>query len=172
MIKGMELELCWAVSPQATLPELIEAASANGFASITITPGHYMRIRSEGLTDSSIRDLLTALDTKIGVLDPVGISMPGARTVDQVPDFYRPLLQVTEQECFRMAQALEIPTINVANSQCNPVPLNALIDGIGGIAERASRHGLNVLIEFQPGTNVPDLATACTIVRALGLNKV
>jgi sugar phosphate isomerase/epimerase len=166
------LELCWGVSPDASLIELAEAAAANGYASITLSPFHYRAARAAGMSDAQLQSLLAGLGIAVGVLDPVGISMPGARPIGAVPAYYKRFLLCGESECLDIAQTLGAPTINVSNTQCDPVSFGVLIERVGAIAERAARRGLTALVEFQPAGNVSSLDAACRLVRSVGADRL
>jgi sugar phosphate isomerase/epimerase len=166
------LEFCWGISPEASLRELVAAASAHGFGSVTLSPEHYERARAKGVTDADIRNLLADAGVMVGMLDPLAVAMPGAKPRTAVPETYLERLRFSEDDFFRVAHAVGADTLNLANRYCEKVPMPVVIDSIGALAERVVREGLQLVLEFNPDSSVPDLASARTIVAAVGIEKI
>jgi sugar phosphate isomerase/epimerase len=149
----VSLELCsWTVR-QASLPELIDLAGRHGFASITTTAKLYARA---GLPDSEIRRRLDDAGVTVGYIDGLASPLPGT------PE------GVTERECFAMAEALGAPAVNVVHFNGSPVPFPQMVDALAGLAGRAGERGLRILIEFLPGTGIPDFPVALELIRTIG----
>jgi sugar phosphate isomerase/epimerase len=47
-----------------------------------------------------------------------------------------------------------------------------MADVLGGVAQRAARRGLTILLEFLPATGIPDLPGALDLVRAVGQDNL
>jgi len=142
---------------QASLPELIDLAAANGFTSTTTTTRLYDRA---GVSDAELRSRLDGAGVRIGYIDGLSSPLPGT------PE------GATEQACFDMADALGTSAVNVVHFRGGPVPFAEMADIIGPLAERASGRGIRLLLEFLPGTGIPDFTTACALARAAGSGRV
>ena len=70
--------------------------------------------------------------------------------------------------CFPVAEVVEAPIVNVALFGGAPVSLDALSAANGGVATRAARRGLEIVLEFVPGTAMPDLGSAHHIAGTCG----
>jgi sugar phosphate isomerase/epimerase len=152
-----ELELCCMTVRQASLPELIDLAAANGFRSTTTTTRLYERA---GATDAELRSRLDGAGVRIGYIDGLSSPLPGT------PD------GATEEACFDMADALGTHAVNVVHFRGPPVPFEEMADAIGPLAERAAARGIRLLLEFLPGTGIPDFPAACALARAAGPERV
>jgi sugar phosphate isomerase/epimerase len=152
-----ELELCCMTVRQASLPELIGLAAANGFTSTTTTTRLYERA---GVTDAELRTRLDDAGVRIGYIDGLSSPLPGT------PD------GASEQTCFDMADALGTSAVNVVHFRGPPVPFAEMADAVGPLAERAADRGIRLLLEFLPGTGIPDFPTACALARSAGPDRV
>ena len=142
---------------QASLPELIDLAAANGFTSTTTTTRLYERA---GVSDTELRRRLDDAGVRIGYIDGLTSPLPGT------PE------GATEAACFDMADALGTAVINVVHFRGAPVPFAEMADAVGPLAERAAERGIHLLLEFLPGTGIPDFATACALARIAGPDRV
>jgi 4-hydroxyphenylpyruvate dioxygenase len=147
------------------LVELAAAAAGAGFASISITPPMYFAARSTGLSDADLRQLLSDQGVSVSLLDPLLTALPGMPSPSVVGSTFRSLFEVSELECYQVAEALEIPSINVAHYLGAPVGRDELVDAFGALCDRAAGRGVGVLLEFMPDGAIPDLPAALDIVR-------
>ncbi len=168
----IEFDLCWGTVAQASLVELVQAASAHQFHGVTATPLLYRRNRHDGMSDTAVRHLLADAGIRVTVIDALVAGLPGSPRAADVPPEYRASFEVTESDCFQAAEALGADTINVAHFLGRPVPIADLVEVIGGIGARAHRRGLRLALEFMPETGIPDLATALAIVRSIAADNV
>jgi sugar phosphate isomerase/epimerase len=141
---------------QATLPELIDLAAAEGFSSVTTTP---WLVTGAGQPVAELRRRLDDSAISVGYIDGLSSPLPGT------PE------GATEEDCFSMAHALGAPALNVVHFNGPPVGFDEMAEAIGGVAERAQRQGLRILLEFLPGTGIPDFPTALELVRAAGAER-
>jgi sugar phosphate isomerase/epimerase len=146
------------------LRRLIRIAAEAGFGAVSITPQLYSDARQSGASDAEIVRWLDDSGVKVTLLDPLMSVLPGSPDPSSVGPTFRALFRATEEDCFRVAEALAIPCINVAHFQATPAPLEELIESFGGLCDRASRRGFRVLLEFMPEGSVSDLATALEIL--------
>jgi len=138
---------------QATLPELIAVAADSGFASLTTTP---FLLERSGVELTELRRQCDDAGVTMGYIDGLSSPLPGTPG------------GVTEERCFDMAEALGAKAVNVVHFEGRPVPFAEMADVLGGVADRAARRDLTILIEFLPGTGIPDFPGALDLVRAVG----
>jgi sugar phosphate isomerase/epimerase len=155
--RNHELELCCMTVRQAALPALIAVASEHGFGAVTTTPWLY---DAAGVSDRDLRRLLDDTGVRVTYIDGLITALPG--TPPPRPG------AATEEECFRMAGALGATAVNVVHIGGVPTPMPELVDALGGVCERAATRGLRIVVEFLPGTGIPDLPTALELVRGVG----
>lgn len=151
---GNPIELCSLTVRQASFSELVQVAARAGFGTITAPP-----------------QLVQASDDDVAVLGrrcrDAGV---GVGYVDGLTDG---LPGITGGEpadvVFDLAEGLAAPLVNAVHYGGDPAtPLEQMVDALGHLAERASRRGLGLVVEFIPGTAIPDLPTALALVRAIG----
>lgn len=147
------LELCCMTVRQSTLPELIALAAGHGFDSVTTTPS---LVKQSGVSVGVLRQLCDDAGVAIGYVDGLCSPLPGTPR------------GVSEERCFDMAEGLGAPAVNVVHFNGPEVPFAEMRDALGPLAERAAHRGLNILIEFLPGTGIPDLIGALELVRDVG----
>jgi sugar phosphate isomerase/epimerase len=164
----LPVSLCWGTVMRASLPDLIGAASAAGFDAVSLTPAMYADAVASGISPPDIRQRCSDAGVEVSLIDPLMSALPGSPDPEGAGGRFGALFNYGEEDCYRMAAALDVRTVNVAHYMGADVPLASLIDALGGLCERAGAHGLRLLLEFMPEGSVPDLATALTIVRATG----
>ena len=138
---------------QASLPELISVAALQGFDTLTATP-HL--IERAGMEIADLRAQCDDAGVTMGYIDGLCSPLPGTPA------------GVTEERCFALAEGLGAPAINVVHLDGPPVPFGEMADVLGRLTQRASRRGLQILIEFLPDTGIPDLPVALDLVREVG----
>lgn len=167
------LELCCGTVRQATLLELIDVAGAAGFDAITTHPHSY---REAGVADAEIRARLRDAGVRVTNLDGFGHGLPGMPKGDAIEP-YRSFMgrdvsyafETPEDEFYRTAEAIGGESINLVHFGGDPATsFAAIVEAVGGICERAGRHGLRVVIEFLPDTGVPTIARAAELVTQVG----
>jgi sugar phosphate isomerase/epimerase len=146
---------------QASLPELIEVAGSHGFSAVTTTTWLYA---AAGVSDRELRGLLEAHGVRVSYIDGLITALPG--TPPPGPG------AATEEECFRIAAALGAGAVNVVHIDGSPTPLGDLAAALGPLCERAEARRLRIVVEFLPGTGIPDLPTALELVRLVGAENL
>jgi sugar phosphate isomerase/epimerase len=162
------LSLCWGTVMGTPLVDLIDVAAGAGFGGIAITPPMYAEARADGVSDGELRRRLDDRGVAVTVLDPLVVALPGSGRAEEVGRRFRSLFEVSEDDCYRVADALGVTRINVAHYLGRPTPLAELVDGFGAVCARAAAHGFDVLLEAMPEGGVPDLATSTAVVRGAG----
>jgi sugar phosphate isomerase/epimerase len=153
---------------RATLPELVAVAGSSGFDAVSITPAMYAHALASGMSAGDIRRRCSDAGVAVSLIDPLMSALPGSPDPSGAGGRFGALFSYGEDDCYRMAEALEVGAVNVAHYMAEDVPVPSLIEALGPLCERAGSHGLRVLLEFMPEGSIPDLATALAIVRATG----
>jgi sugar phosphate isomerase/epimerase len=166
------IALCWGTLIGVPLEVLIEAAGAGGLAAITLTARMYEASRAAGRSVAELRARLNANGVRVHAIDPLISVLPGTPRPDAVPLENRAYFEISEDDCYRAAEALEAETINLAHFGGTAVSEQAFIDCLGPLAERARRHGVRLTLEFLPESAIPDLAAAQRIVSAVGVGHL
>lgn len=159
--------LWWGTVEGASLVELVEAAGATGFDTISVSPALYADARAAGHTDRDLRARLDDAGVTVSLVDPLIRGLPGALDPASVPRRFRATFEFGEDDVYGVADALGARGVNVAHYLGEPRPVEQLAEAIGAIAARAATHGLQVLVEFMPEGGIADLATALAVVRAV-----
>jgi len=146
---------------QASLAELIVLAGAHGFAAVTTTPWLYTRA---GVADADLRRLLDDHGVRVTYVDGLITALPG--TPPPHPS------DASEEDCYRIAEALGATAINVVHINGSPTPVAELAAALGPVCDRAATRGLRIVVEFLPGTGIADLPTALELVRAVDAHNL
>jgi len=161
------LELNWGTVRQGTLLELIDAATVAGFGSITVPPPWYDAALLAGHTAGELRARLEDAGLVVGYIDALTSGLPGQPS-GSAPARY----QNTLETCMTAALGLGARRLSVAHFGGVQSDIGALTAAIGDVATHARNEGVAVVVEFIPGTGIPDLATAVSIVADLGAADV
>jgi sugar phosphate isomerase/epimerase len=167
MLEALEIGLCWGTLQHANLIEMIEAAERHGFPTLSVRPDMVRSALDGGLSEQAIRRRLRDARVRVRVIDALTDGLPGqaAKPLEiggagsRRPD---------AETCFRAAEVVEAPLINISHYRGDPVPLQEMADAIGGISGEAGKRGLTMVIEFTPDGGIPNLGAALAIVQACG----
>jgi sugar phosphate isomerase/epimerase len=159
MAKAHPFGLCWGTVNDMSLTDIIVLAGKHGFSSVMFLPRMW---------DGDVppdRDLHRMLDDN-GIthttIDGVLSMLPG------LPDEVLKL-GVPEDRYFRMAESVRAGCFNVPHYCGAPnTSVAAFAECLRPLCERAGAYGMDVGLEFLPGTGIPDLATALRISEAVG----
>jgi sugar phosphate isomerase/epimerase len=160
--------LCWGTVNAPTMLELIDAATAGAYASVSVSPRIYEATRAAGIGREALRGALHANDVRVAVIEPLLNGLPGAHTPESAPPEHRSLYEFTEDYCHAMAEAVEADTISLSHFLGSPVPVSEMIDAVAPMVARARERGFRMCVEFIPDTGISDLATARQIYEAVG----
>ena len=166
------LALCWGTVIGAPLESLIEASGAAGLPAITLTARMYEESRARHGGDGALRELLRAAGVQVHAIDPLISALPGTPRPAAVPAENRAYFEISEEDCYRAAEALGAETINLAHFGGGAVSEQAFIDCLGALAQRARRRGVRLTLEFLPESAIPDLAQALRLVTAVAADNL
>ena len=165
--------LCWGSLPNLGFDELAYVAGHNGYREISITAGHYQRARAHGRSDLELQRTLARNGVEVGVIDPLIGPLPGTPAAQEVRPEWRHFFEYEYIDCLTAATAVGARTINVAHFLGDPTtPLDDLASTISEIAHKAETNGLQISVEFIPGTGISDFARAFEIVARVGSPNV
>jgi sugar phosphate isomerase/epimerase len=173
-VDALEIGICCGTLLNAGLVELIEIAARYGFPTITVRPFTFAGALQQGFTDRKLRRLLADAGVRVTMVDALTAGLPGLSppqiTDPELRSYLPPdaFCPPDEETCLRAAEALEAQFVNVTHFGGRPIPLEQMTDAVAGICRRAGRRGLQVALEFIPGTGLPDLATAHAVARNCG----
>jgi len=171
MMWAGDLCLCCGTIAEASFADLVEAAAAGGFRSISIWPHHYQRARSDGLCDRDMKLMLednglvvTELDCLMDWL-PGGHSSRAGAPAPEDPVMQAASLSVNEDFFYHIADTLGGRHLNAIRCSRRPMETEAVAEAFAALCDRAAQHGLMVSLEFLPWSGVPDIASALGIAR-------
>jgi sugar phosphate isomerase/epimerase len=159
---------------KAGLIELIETAARHGFTRISARPYAFAEALEEGFTEKSLRQRLKDAGVKVMLIDGLNRGLPGVPSPDTIdsalrsvypPDVFNP---PSEDICFRAAEYLEAPAVNLIHHRGSPLPQDQLAEAVGKICGRAKARGLRIALEFVPNTGFASLPIAQAISEACG----
>lgn len=156
----------------AGLVELIEVAARHGFATITARPAAFTAAIEQGSSEAALRRSLKDAGVTVRMIDALNC-LPGESLLDPADPKFRHLPREAffppdEETCFRAAEALEAPFVNVTHFAQKPAPAEQMVKALGGVCRRAAARGLGITLEFIPGTGLPDVVTTDGLIRACG----
>lgn len=145
-------------------PELVAAASAAGFAGLSLWPAHdWAAARDAGLSDQDLRTLLDDHGLVVNDVDClvrwVGPGAPG-----EPPYFEEPEPAVL----WAAAEALGARYVNVLLLGQKGTAEDDTAAALAEVCDEAAEHGMVATVEFAAGTLARDVPTAARIVAATG----
>jgi sugar phosphate isomerase/epimerase len=166
-IDSLEIGLCWGTLQNASLLELIEAAGRHGFPTLSVRTDTVLTTIGEGTSEAALRRRLRDAGVRVQVIDALSAGLPGMQAPAAPPALPgRGSGGADEETCFRVAEIVGAPVVNIALYGGDPVSLSDVAEAVSGVAARAAQRGLAIVLEFIPGTAMPDLHAAMEIVRA------
>ena len=159
--------LCSGTLRTAGFREKVEAAAAHGFRGLSLWIDDVEKAHAEGLDDADIRALLADHGLVVAELDPLLSWLQRGPLEVAAPDATR-LLGRSEAEFFALADAVGGGALNLAHPFDGEVAVDRAAEALAGVADRAREHGLVVLVEFLPWTDIADVTKAAAIVDAAG----
>lgn len=143
--------------------ELVAAASAAGFAGLSLWPAaDHAAALASGLTDADLRRMLD--DTGLVVHDVDCIVQWVGDGDRGGPYFEEPPRHVL----WRTAEALGARYVNVLLIGKRAATEDDAAEALAAVCDEAAEHGVVATVEFAAGTKAPDLAAAARIVDAAG----
>jgi sugar phosphate isomerase/epimerase len=159
-LNAQHLVLCAGTVTGASFEELVAAARAGGFDAISLFPTHYRQARAAGASDADLRLRLADNGLCIAELDPLLNWVPGHEFPADAG-----MGLATEDEFYRMADALGARSLNVVWALPQRIPEELLAEAFAAVCNRAAQHGLLAHIEFLPWAQVDSVEAALRIVR-------
>jgi sugar phosphate isomerase/epimerase len=160
-----KIGLCCGSLIQADFRGLAEAAAGAGFASISMWPTLFDAALESGLSEQDLRQILTDNALHITELDPLCSWLPIS---PEKVDLAGPFAGFSEDDFFRIADALGARTLNVIQATDDPIARSEVVDRLSALCERARAHELLVSVEFLPWSPIGSLQDALELVRATG----
>jgi sugar phosphate isomerase/epimerase len=146
--------------PRVRFADRLAAARAGGFTAISLFATDYERARDEErLGDADLRAMLADHGLRVAELDPLLNWIPGMESA---------FFGGSEDDFYRIAEALQPRSLNLALALPVPIPTETLVTAFAGVCDRAADRGLGVLLEPLPWTAVPSVTAAHEIVVAAG----
>jgi sugar phosphate isomerase/epimerase len=166
----LEIGLCWGTLRNADLLGLIEAAGRHGFPTLSVQPAAVFAA-VETIGEAGLRRRLADAKVRVRVIDALAQGLPGM----PAPATSGPaagLLADSRETCFRAAEIVGAPIVNVAHFGGKPVPRSQMADALGDISREAAGRGLQIVLEFIPDTGFPNLGEALALVQAVALPNI
>lgn len=165
-MRYIEVGLCWGTLENASLLELIEAAGAHGFSTLSVTPRMVISTLQHELDAAALRRRLDDAGVRVQVIDAIGGDLPGATVGGATGWDPAPAAM-----CFRAAEEVGAPIVNICHFKFvgEPPGLAEMTDAVGAITRDAASRGLRVVLEFVPDSGIPDLSFAMAIVKGVKL---
>ncbi len=143
------------------------SARAGAFTSLAIAPETYLDALESGLTPRNMVSMAADAGAPLRYLDSLTDWAPIRVPAECSPDL-RARFDVSADHAFRMCEKLGLTSIlAVAGFDKGTVGKTRLIDGFGGLCDRAARLGYWIDLEFMPFWGLPNLANAWEIVSAV-----
>jgi sugar phosphate isomerase/epimerase len=143
----------------------LSAASAGGYAWVSLWGRDYAAARAEGLSDADLRAMLDDHGLAVAELDPAWWWLPGASDVHLPPELdTEEVFGFGEDALFAIADAVGARSLNAVDVFGGSWDVDGAAAAFAGLCDRAAEHGLLVHIEWLPWSKIPDLATARRIV--------
>jgi sugar phosphate isomerase/epimerase len=162
-----DLVLCSGTLPRhATFVERVDAASAGGFAGISMWGRDYWGARREGHSGADIRARLSDHGLAVAELDPAWWWTPvefDAESLVSIDDME--VFGYGEAEMFAIADAVGARSMNAVDVLGGRWSVDDAAEALAGLCDRAAEHGLLVHVEFLPWSRIPEVTTAWEIVR-------
>ena len=143
---------------ESPIPPRIDAAVANGFARLSISPLDVARAAADGTPPADLSRTIRDAGLEI-VLDPVLNWYPGGG-----PSASR-FASFSVEDSLRMCEQLSIVSLTAVGSAQVAGSVADLAAPFGRLCDRAADIGTRVHLEFMPMSAISDLAAAWDIVR-------
>src|SRR6201999_4266550 len=119
---------------------------------ISATPQMVDEALAGGAATGELRQRLHNAGVRISHLDALTRDVPGAALIDDVPALWRRNWHYGLDEILDMAEALDVPMVNVTHYLGSPLALEVMAEGIAELATRAAARGRKLALEAMPNT--------------------
>ena len=157
---GDDLMLCNVAVASLPLEEVIPAAGAAGFTSISVLArAHRRAVTRAGLTDADLAELLADYGLVVRDVEASGdwLEAPGPAAEEWLNSVY------DTDQLLDLAEALGATTL-VAVHFGPPAPLDAAAGAFARLCDRSAERGLRVALEFPAIATINDVVTAWSVV--------
>lgn len=161
----------------ASLPEMIALAARHGFPTVTVRPMAVLQALKAGDSQETLRRRFTDAGVRPTLLDGLSGALPGVPPPETMDPALRAMLPVDalnppdEEACFRCAELLQLPVVNVIHYRGPELPLEQMAEAVGALCDRAKARGLVISLEFVPTTGLRNLPFTQAIVAASGASN-
>lgn len=164
----VEWKVLWAANVRnKSLGDRILAAQTGGFDAMSIFPIDFVNWTDTGLSGREIRQRYDDAGIKLAIVDPFVQWVPDFEIPADYPEENISFIAHTEDDVFRMADELEATQINVVEGLGQNHGFNALVDTLGGFADRAAARGLRIGHEPMPISSIATLKQGWDLVRTI-----
>jgi sugar phosphate isomerase/epimerase len=153
--------LWWGTVAATDLLGLARSASIAGFTSVAATPQMQQTAPQD---PGELSASLAQLGVDVRFIDPLASALPGSPVLADIPPRFREFFSHGEDAAFDAAEAFSA-AVCVSGFLGRPVAYDDVLGALTHLAARAGRRRLRMLIEFMPGTQIPDLTTALSLLR-------
>jgi sugar phosphate isomerase/epimerase len=162
-----DLVLCAGTLPRQTpFAERLEAATAGGYAAISLWGRDYRAARDEGYKDADLAPMIADHGLAVAELDPAWWWTPGAGDFSIPPELDPvDVFRYDEAELFRIAEVVGARSLNAADVLGGGWGIEEGAAAFAALCDRAAEHGLLVHLEWLAWSKIPDLAGAWDVVR-------
>jgi sugar phosphate isomerase/epimerase len=161
----------------ASLPQMIDLAARHGFETVTVRPMAVLQALEAGETQATLRRRFTDAGIRPTLLDGLSGALPDVPPPESMDPAVRALLPIDalhppdEEACFRCAELLQLPVINVIHYRGPELPLEQMADAVGALCRRAKARGLVISLEFVPTTGLRNLPFTQAVIAASGASN-
>jgi sugar phosphate isomerase/epimerase len=142
-----------------SLPDLVDAAVAGGYAELAVWPMDYRRWREEGTADAEARRRLDGAGLTVSQLDTLLMWSLGPGSQRAVAE---------ETELFDVAQTLGAGIVSAIGPGDDRFTVDQLAETLAGVCDRGRERGFTIALEVSPWKGNLDLPTAVELIRRTG----
>ena len=143
----------------------LKATAAVGLNEMSMTPLDVDRNRAKGISPRDMRMMAADAGISLPILDPMASWAPHWRSGISDP-VWMEFLGYSADDFFRIAEELGVSTITVIGTlQAGRASVPEIAENFASLADRASSHGVQCVLEFIPLWGINDLATAWQILQ-------
>ncbi|MWA03179.1 TIM barrel protein [Actinomadura sp. LD22] len=157
---------CGSLGP-VPFAERAAAAHGAGFSAIGLSLAEYDRLRDTGSSDADLLSILADHALVVSEVEAV-VGFAAEHPAGAAGGLPAPTPEPALDRILRMGERLGARRLQVLGTFGSPVLEADAVARFAALCDRAAGHGLTLAIEFIPGTNIPDAATAAAIVGAAG----
>ncbi len=168
MADPIQRRVLWAANVRnKSLDDRLIAANEGDFTAMSVFPIDFKTWRSSGMSADDIRKRFEDAGVHAAIVDPFVQWTPNFAIPDNYPEENVAFIDHSEEDVFEMADALGATQMNVVEGLGKSHEHNALVDALGGFAERADQRGLRIGLEPMPISSIATLTQGWDLVREI-----